>query len=104
MKLHKEFSYLYNKAKNFHSSSVVLFFIPKDGVRRVGFTATKKVGNAVKRNRAKRRMRALFFQYQEKLQDGLYIFVAKQKIVEIDFSHVENDFKRVLKKSSALKS
>jgi len=49
-------------------------------------------------------MRALFFQYQEKLQDGLYIFVAKQKIVEIDFSHVENDFKRVLKKSSALKS
>jgi ribonuclease P protein component len=30
---------------------------PADGLR-VGFTATKKIGNAVKRNRARRRLRA----------------------------------------------
>lgn len=30
-----------------------------DGLVQVGFTASKKIGNAVKRNRAKRRLRAL---------------------------------------------
>jgi ribonuclease P protein component len=32
--------------------------IPADGRLRVGFTASRKVGNAVARNRAKRRLRA----------------------------------------------
>jgi ribonuclease P protein component len=32
--------------------------VRKDGVLRVGFTASRKVGNAVIRNRAKRRLRA----------------------------------------------
>src|ERR1700761_7852410 len=31
---------------------------PREGGLRVGFTATKKIGNAVKRNRARRRLRA----------------------------------------------
>ncbi|WP_424813646.1 ribonuclease P protein component [Roseococcus sp. YIM B11640] len=39
--------------------SIVLQALPRaDGETRLGFTATKKIGNAVARNRAKRRMRA----------------------------------------------
>ncbi|RLA73545.1 MAG: ribonuclease P protein component, partial [Epsilonproteobacteria bacterium] len=63
MKLHKEFQYIYRKGKNQHSNSVVLFFLPHNSVKKIGFTATKKVGNAVKRNRAKRRLRALFLNH-----------------------------------------
>ncbi|MDQ7067356.1 MAG: ribonuclease P protein component [Sulfurimonas sp.] len=48
MKLHKEFQYVYNKGKNQHSNSVVLFYLPHNGTHKVGFTATKKLGNAVK--------------------------------------------------------
>ncbi|MDR1551382.1 MAG: ribonuclease P protein component [Holosporaceae bacterium] len=46
---------------------------------RVGFTATKKVGNAVVRNHCKRRMRAVADQLIPKMgKDGIdYVFIAK---------------------------
>jgi len=69
----------------------------------VGFTATKKIGNAVKRNRAKRRLRAIFLQHSQNLKDGSYIFVAKQSLVESTHEKLQNDFKQIVKKSKAFK-
>ena len=103
MKLHKQFQYIYNKGKSQHSSNVVLFFLPQDGIKKIGFTATKKVGNAVYRNRAKRRLRALFLENSSLLKDGTYIFVAKQSLVESSHEQLINDFKKVTKRSQAFK-
>ena len=69
----------------------------------MGFTATKKIGNAVKRNRAKRRLRAIFLLHSQNLKDGSYIFVAKQSLVESTHEKLQNDFKQIVKKSKALK-
>jgi ribonuclease P protein component len=104
LKRHREFQYIYNKGKNAHSSSVVLFYLPSDGIKRVGFTATKKVGNAVIRNRSKRRFRALFQNFSEKLKDGTYIFVAKAALCETTFTALQNDFKKILNRAGALKN
>ncbi|MBU0720762.1 ribonuclease P protein component [bacterium] len=103
MKQHREFQYIYKKGKNMHSSSVVLFFLPQDGIHKIGFTATKKIGNAVKRNRAKRRLRALFCEYSSSLKDGTYIFVAKQSIIESSHENIKNDFQKVLKNGKTFK-
>ncbi|MDD5399817.1 MAG: ribonuclease P protein component [Sulfurimonas sp.] len=102
MKLHREFQYIYRKGKDTHSSSVVLFFLPANGIHKVGFTATKKIGNAVKRNRAKRRLRALFLEFSHLLKDGTYIFVAKQTISETTHQKLKNDFEKVLNRSNAI--
>ena len=101
MKLHKEFQYIYKKGKNQHSNSVVLFFLPQDGIHKIGFTATKKIGNAVKRNRAKRKLRALFCEYSKNLKDGTYIFVAKQSIIDTPHQNLEKDFVKVISRSKA---
>ena len=103
MKTHKEFQYIYRKGTNQHSSSVVLFFLPKNGICKVGFTATKKIGNAVKRNRAKRRLRSHFNEYSNSLKDGTYIFVAKQSIIDIEHLNLQKDFKKIIVKSKAFK-
>ena len=103
MKLHKEFQYIYNKGKSQHSYSVVLFFLPQQNIKRVGFTATKKVGNAVKRNRAKRRLRTLFLENSKFLKDGTYVFVAKSSTVDIDYNSLVKDFKKVISRSKAFK-
>ncbi|MFT5836059.1 MAG: ribonuclease P protein component [Sulfurimonas sp.] len=83
---------------------MVLFYLPTKTIHKVGFTATKKIGNAVKRNRAKRRLRALFCENSSQLQDGTYIFVAKLSINEISHEELKNDFKKVLHKSKSIKA
>ncbi|MFT7003618.1 MAG: ribonuclease P protein component [Sulfurimonas sp.] len=82
---------------------MVLFYLPKKTIHKVGFTATKKIGNAVKRNRAKRRLRALFCEYSPQLEDGTYVFVAKLSINDISHQDLTNDFKKVLDKSRSFK-
>jgi ribonuclease P protein component len=80
---------------------VVVFFIPQKNIHKVGFTATKKIGNAVVRNRAKRRLRALFRNHSKTLKDGKYVFVAKASLYESKHEKLSNDFVKVLKKLKA---
>jgi len=56
----------------------------------------------VKRNRAKRRMRALFCEHSDSLKDGIYIFVAKAKMIDSSYETLQNDFKKVLSRAKTL--
>lgn len=69
----------------------------------MAFIASKKVGGAVQRNRAKRRLRAMFVSFEDKIISGNYIFVAKQKIFERDPKELEKDFLFALKRLELLK-
>ena len=69
-----------------------------------GFTATKRIGNAVKRNRAKRRMRALislFLQENRLLFDdkSSYVIVAKKSLIKAPFQDLRAEMKECLSKS-----
>ena len=71
---------------------------------RVGFTATKKVGNAVTRNKAKRRLRALASEIlTARGQAGFdYVLVAKpQTTVERPFEDLKSDLINSLKRVHA---
>ena len=75
----------------------MLFYLSQPNIHKVGFTATKKLGNAVKRNRAKRRMRAIFRELSPTLKDGSYVFVAKVGLFDTSHENLLKDFKKVLK-------
>lgn len=69
---------------------------------RVGFIATKKIGNAVKRNRAKRRLRTLtqemFPQYALKGHD--YVIVARYSVVNAKFDALKAQMVQALKSNA----
>lgn len=52
-----EFSRVYREGRRYTGESLVLYFRPTGGPRRVGVTSGRRVGGAVRRNRAKRRLR-----------------------------------------------
>ena len=59
-----------------------------DDIYRAGFTASKKVGNAVARNRCKRRMRAMVRQLLPSfgMECVDYIFIAKKSLISAKWS------------------
>jgi ribonuclease P protein component len=71
----------------------------KPGALRVGFTATRKLGNAVTRNRAKRRLRALAASVLPLygLEGNDYVLVARQEVLTKPFSGLIDDLTTVLR-------
>ncbi len=70
----------------------------------MGFIAgSKKIKKAVYRNKAKRRLRALFIDYQDKLKSGLYVFVAKESIVDGKFEKIKQDFINSINRANGFK-
>ena len=69
-----------------------------NGVMTVGFTATKKVGNAVKRNKAKRLMRELARKVLTKYgkTNSYYVLIAKNSIFSAPFATLEIELKKLI--------
>ncbi|MEK7814172.1 MAG: ribonuclease P protein component, partial [Candidatus Desantisbacteria bacterium] len=73
-------------------------------VRRVGIVAGKKVGGAVKRNRAKRLLREAYRLNKNKLVQGLdIVLVAKKMITNLTFHEVEKNLLYIFKKANILR-
>ncbi|QKF90329.1 ribonuclease P protein component [Arcobacter cloacae] len=98
----RDFNKLYKSGKRWHTTSFVAFFGSSTTLK-AAFVTSKKVGNAVNRNKARRRMRALFASYEKQLLIGNYIFVAKIELHDKNFLQLKKDFDFALKRLEVLK-
>ncbi len=72
--------------------------------KRIGFTCSKKVGNAVARNRAKRRLREIArLVLPEHGRDGFdYVLIGRREVTASrDFAEMRADLERALQKAHA---
>jgi ribonuclease P protein component len=74
-----------------------------DGTMRVGYTVTKKIGNAVIRNRMKRRFRALVRDIlpEHGLPGADHVLIGRSGGIERDFAKLGDELRRALKKVTA---
>jgi ribonuclease P protein component len=95
-----------NRGKRAPMPGFILLVRPRDdgdSTMRVGFTVTKKIGNAVVRNRMKRRFRALARETLPEL--GIvgadHVLIGRAGGIERDYSSLASELKRALKKLAA---
>jgi len=63
-----------------------------DASSRIGFTVTRRVGNAVVRNRVKRRLREIVRQDKAHIQTGFdYVVIGRKSTIPRAFSELERD-------------
>lgn len=97
----KDFDKVYRFGKSQGSKYVVLFYRKNDlGYTRISYLASKKVGNSVKRNRARRLMREAFRLSGQTISEGYdLIFIARSSITETDMRGTMRSEVAALKKA-----
>ena len=74
-----------------------------DGPVRFGFTVSKKVGNAVERNRARRRLKEIVrLSDTNRMQSGHdYVLVGRRAALKLPFDRIALDFEGALRRMQA---
>ena len=74
-----------------------------DGPARFGFTVSKKVGNAVERNRVRRRLRDIVrLSGTKRMQSGHdYVLIGRRAALKVPFARIAEDFEGALRRMHA---
>ncbi len=99
-----DFDAVYNKGKSTGSKYVVIFYFKNGmGLTRTCFLASKKVGNSVMRNRARRLMKESFRQIKDRLPEGYdLIFIARNTIQGRACQEVRKSMEDALKRAKLM--
>ena len=99
-----DFSSIYNKGKSIGDRYVVVFYKKNNlPYNRTAFLASKKVGNSVHRNRARRLMKESVRTSELEISTGFdIIFIARNTIIDRNCAEVRNSIESALKKTKVL--
>ncbi len=102
IKSSNEISSLFNKGRRLGTPNLTLIVLRNEKLHdlhgRVAFIAGKRLGNAVWRNRAKRRMRGLCKDLGGPFSGYDVLFIARKNTGDVSYSKMLADTKRVLEK------
>ena len=100
LKQNHEFRRLYSKGKSAVSPYFAIYCRKtKRPNRRLGITTGLKLGNAVKRNRARRRIRELYRTNESRLLPGYdIVVVARTRVIYGSYGELERSFLQLMRK------
>lgn len=93
-----DFQQVYEHGTKLHGRYSTVFVLPNNqAVGRLGIAATKKLGGAIQRNRAKRLIREIF--RHNKITPGLdVVVVPRRELLEASLTALETDYRATLER------
>lgn len=106
IKKNEEFQTVFKNGKSFANRQFVVYVFKKDQQPefRIGLSVSKKIGNAVTRNRIKRYLRQSFLELKDRVKSDMdYVIVARHQAAQIDFHETKKSIEHVLRIARVLK-
>lgn len=105
LKRRADFGQVFKRGKTYGDRYLVLFVLNSHGRvgTRVGFTSQRNLGSAVKRNRVRRRLRALYRQYA--IGDGScgdIVILGKRPVLDASWKELQQSMRRVLRQAGCI--
>lgn len=104
LKKRAEFGRVFKLGQTVGDRNLVLFvlFSGHDSLR-VGFAVQRGLGTAVKRNRVRRRLRALYQLFEREITPcGDMVIFGKRQVLDAEWSDLVRSMRRLLKKAGCL--
>jgi ribonuclease P protein component len=101
----RDFKWLYARGKSAVGVTLAVYVRPnRRGGLRLGLTAGTKIGNAVHRNRARRRVKEAYRLLEPRLKPGHdLVVVARVSAYDADFGQIRRDLEKCCGKLSLLR-
>lgn len=101
-----DFKRVYRKGKSTANYQFVLYYDDRgdEGPFRLGVSVSKKIGNAVVRNRMRRRVKEIVRREAERIRDGYdLILIVRKGALQLDHPSMEKSIFHLLKKASLIR-
>ena len=99
-----EFRRVRAEGKTMRGDTLTIGFLENaepNATARAGFITSKRVGNAVVRNRTRRRLREIFRKHQHKVRGGIWIvIIASTRAARQTFGALEDEWLRLARRAS----
>ncbi|MBM7662212.1 ribonuclease P protein component [Bacillus mesophilus] len=105
IKKNEDFQAVFKKGISTANRQFVIYVLDDPGNQtfRIGLSVSKKIGNAVTRNRIKRLIRQVMFEFKDYIKSGKeLVIIARKPTADMDYHEVKASLEHVCKRAKIL--